>query len=723
MDVSRLLDELNDKQREAVAAPLSNALILAGAGSGKTRVLVHRIAWLMEVENIAPFSILAVTFTNKAAKEMRGRIESLMGRGLNNMWIGTFHGLAHRLLRAHHAEANLPENFQILDSDDQYRLIKRILKAMNLDEKHWVPRQIQWYINGNKDEGLRPQHIETHNDQTQQKMREIYAAYQDACDRSGLVDFAELLLRAHELWAKNPEVLANYQRRFRAVLVDEFQDTNNIQYAWLRMLCSGNQNNIMIVGDDDQSIYGWRGANVDNIQHFLKDFNNPTTIRLEQNYRSTGTILKAANTVIDNNTGRLGKELWTDGNDGEPISVYAGFNELDEARFIVSKIKDWLNQGNALKDTAILYRNNAQSRVLEEALLHQGTPYRIYGGLRFFERQEIKDALGYLRMMNHPHDDAAFERVVNTPTRGMGEKTLSQVREAARTHNCSMWQASQLLINENALKGRALNAIQSFVLLVTELEQATVDEPLEKHADVAIRQSGLYAMYQAERGEKAQARLENLEELVTACKQFTVPDEAEEMTPLSAFLAHASLEAGETQAGTDQDAVQMMTIHTAKGLEFPMVFMAGVEEGMFPSQMTNDEPGRMEEERRLCYVGMTRAMEKLYITYAESRRLYGQDKYHTASRFIREIPADCVEEVRLKSTISRPIHNRFSQATSHASFEETGFQLGQKVVHRKFGEGIVLNYEGSGEHARVQVNFDEFGTKWLVLAYAKLEKA
>lgn len=723
MDVSRLLDELNDKQREAVAAPLSNALILAGAGSGKTRVLVHRIAWLMEVENIAPFSILAVTFTNKAAKEMRGRIESLMGRGLNNMWIGTFHGLAHRLLRAHHAEANLPENFQILDSDDQYRLIKRILKAMNLDEKHWVPRQIQWYINGNKDEGLRPQHIETHNDQTQQKMREIYAAYQDACDRSGLVDFAELLLRAHELWAKNPEVLANYQRRFRAVLVDEFQDTNNIQYAWLRMLCSGNQNNIMIVGDDDQSIYGWRGANVDNIQHFLKDFNNPTTIRLEQNYRSTGTILKAANTVIDNNTGRLGKELWTDGNDGEPISVYAGFNELDEARFIVSKIKDWLNQGNALKDTAILYRNNAQSRVLEEALLHQGTPYRIYGGLRFFERQEIKDALGYLRMMNHPHDDAAFERVVNTPTRGMGEKTLSQVREAARTHNSSMWQASQLLINENALKGRALNALQSFVLLVTELEQATVDEPLEKHADVAIRQSGLYAMYQAERGEKAQARLENLEELVTACKQFTVPDEAEEMTPLSAFLAHASLEAGETQASTDQDAVQMMTIHTAKGLEFPMVFMAGVEEGMFPSQMTNDEPGRMEEERRLCYVGMTRAMEKLYITYAESRRLYGQDKYHTASRFIREIPADCVEEVRLKSTISRPIHNRFSQATSHASFEETGFQLGQKVAHRKFGEGIVLNYEGSGEHARVQVNFDEFGTKWLVLAYAKLEKA
>ena len=723
MDVSRLLDELNDKQREAVAAPLSNALVLAGAGSGKTRVLVHRIAWLMEVENIAPFSILAVTFTNKAAKEMRGRIESLMGKSLHNMWIGTFHGLAHRLLRAHHAEARLPENFQIIDSDDQYRLIRRILKAMNLDEKHYPPRQIQWYINGNKDEGLRPQHIETFDDPIQKTMREVYTAYQDACDRSGLVDFAELLLRAHELWAKNPEVLAHYQRRFRAVLVDEFQDTNNIQYAWLRMLSSGDNNNIMIVGDDDQSIYGWRGANVDNIQHFLKDFESPATIRLEQNYRSTGNILKAANTVIDNNTGRLGKELWTEDSQGEPISVYAGFNELDEARFIVSKIKDWLNQGNALSDTAILYRNNAQSRVLEEALLHEGLAYRIYGGLRFFERQEIRDALGYMRMVSHPHDDAAFERVVNTPSRGIGEKTLSQVRETARTHNCSMWQASQLLINEASLKGRALNAIQSFVLLITELEQSTVDDALEQQADKAIRQSGLYAMYQSERGEKAQARLENLEELVTACKTFIVPDEAEEMTPLAAFLAHASLEAGDTQADKDQDAVQMMTIHTAKGLEFPLVFLAGVEEGMFPSQMTNDEPGRMEEERRLCYVGMTRAMQKLYITYAENRRLYGQDKYHTASRFIREMPEDCIEEVRLKSTISRPVHNRFNQMTSHASFEETGFKLGERVVHRKFGEGIVLNYEGSGEHARVQVNFDEFGSKWLVLAYAKLDKA
>ena len=721
MDVSLLLDSLNDKQREAVAAPLSNMLVLAGAGSGKTRVLVHRIAWLMEVENITPFSILAVTFTNKAAREMRGRIEHLMGRGLNSTWIGTFHGLAHRLLRAHHAEAGLPENFQILDSDDQYRLVKRILKAMNLDEKHWAPRQIQWYINGNKDEGLRPQHIETHGDATAQKMQEIYAAYQEACDRSGLVDFAELLLRAHELWAKNPEVLAHYQRRFKAVLVDEFQDTNNIQYAWLRMLCSADTNNIMIVGDDDQSIYGWRGANVDNIHNFLKDFKDTSTIRLEQNYRSTANILNAANAVIDNNSGRLGKELWTEGAEGDPISVYAGFNELDEARFIVSQIKKWLDDGNSLKDTAILYRNNAQSRVLEEALLHESIAYRIYGGLRFFERQEIRDALGYLRMINHPHDDAAFERVVNTPSRGIGEKTITQVRQTAREHNCSLWQASNMLIQEGSMTGRASKALQAFTTLVTDLEHAVKELPLEEQADKAIKHSGLYAMYQAERGEKAQARIENLEELVTACKQYIVPEEAEEMTPMAAFLAHASLEAGDNQADSEQDAVQMMTIHSAKGLEFGLVFLAGVEEGMFPSQMTNDEPGRMEEERRLCYVGMTRAMQKLFITYAESRRVYGQDKFHTASRFIREIPAEFVEEVRLKSQISRPVHNRFSRMASHEAFEDSGFALGQRVEHPKFGAGVVLNYEGSGDHSRVQVNFDDFGSKWLVLAYAKLK--
>ena len=721
MDVSRLLDHLNDKQRDAVAAPASDMLVLAGAGSGKTRVLVHRMAWLMEVENIAPFSILAVTFTNKAAREMRGRVEQLMGTSLQNMWIGTFHGLAHRLLRFHYQEAGLPENFQILDSDDQYRLIRRVLKSLNLDEKHWAPKHIQWYINGNKDEGLRPQHIETYDDPTKQKMRDIYKAYQSTCDRAGLVDFAELLLRAHELWLNNSTLLKHYQKRFRAILVDEFQDTNNIQYAWLRLLCS-EDNNMMIVGDDDQSIYGWRGANVENIQHFLRDFPTAKTIRLEQNYRSTGNILKAANAVIDNNQGRLGKELWTDDSEGELISLYAGFNELDEARFIVARIKEWCDKGNALEDCAILYRNNAQSRVLEEALLQESVAYRIYGGLRFFERQEIKDALGYLRLINHPLDDAAFERIVNTPSRGIGDKTLSQIREAARATEQSMWQSTLLMVNEKRLSGRAANALQVFIDLILQMQQDIASLPLEQQADQVIKHSGLFAMYQAEKGEKAQARIENLEELVSACKQFEVPEDAENMTPLAAFLAHASLEAGEAQADSHQDAVQMMTIHTAKGLEFKQVFLAGVEEGMFPSQMSHEEPGRLEEERRLCYVGMTRAMEKLYITYAESRRLYGQDKYHTPSRFIKEIPGGCIEEVRLRNTVSRPVQNRFQPATSHVAFEATGFQLGQRVLHPKFAEGTVLNYEGAGDNARVQVNFDSVGTKWLMMAYAKLTK-
>jgi DNA helicase-2/ATP-dependent DNA helicase PcrA len=720
MDVSQLLDGLNDKQRDAVAAPAQDCLVLAGAGSGKTRVLIHRISWLMAVENIAPFSILAVTFTNKAAREMRGRLEHLQGRSLHSMWIGTFHGLAHRLLRAHYSEANLPEQFTILDSDDQHRLIRRIIKSMNLDEKHWPAKSIQWYINGNKDEGLRPNDIETHGDANQQKMREIYHAYQQTCDRSGLVDFAELLLRAYELWRDNPRLLKHYQDRFRAVLVDEFQDTNNIQYAWLKLL-SADHNNMMIVGDDDQSIYGWRGANVENISHFLKDFPGSKTIRLEQNYRSTGNILKSANAVIDNNQGRLGKELWTQDAEGEKIGIYAGFNELDEARFIVGRIKEWLDGGNALSDCAILYRNNAQSRVLEEALLHEALPYRIYGGLRFFERQEIKDALSYLRLINHHQDDAAFERIVNTPTRGMGDKTLQNIREFAREHDLSMWAASVLMLKEKRLSGRAGNALQTFVDLIQQLSTDIAENALEQQADHVIKHSGLLAMYQAEKGEKAKARVENLEELVTACKQFEIPEEADDMTPLSAFLAHASLESGENQADAHQDAVQMMTIHTAKGLEYPLVFMGGVEEGMFPSAMSNDEPGRLEEERRLCYVGMTRAMQKLYMTYAECRRVYGQDKFHTASRFIREIPAECMEEIRLRQTISQPVHNRFSPTTSHEAFNESGFNLGMRVEHAKFGEGTVLNYEGSGESARVQVQFDDFGAKWLVLAYAKLQ--
>lgn len=720
MDVSTLLDDLNDKQRDAVAAKRNDMLVLAGAGSGKTRVLVHRIAWLMNVEDLSPYGILSVTFTNKAAREMRGRIESLMDRSLHGMWIGTFHGIAHRLLRSHYKEANLPENFQIIDSDDQYRLLRRILKSMNLDEKQWSPKHIQWYINSNKDEGLRAQHVPTNNDANQERMREIYQVYEQTCQRSGLVDFAELLLRSHELWQNDPRVLAHYQSRFQYILVDEFQDTNNIQYAWLRML-SCDTNNIMIVGDDDQSIYGWRGANVQNISHFLKDYSTAKTIRLEQNYRSTGTILKAANAVIDNNRGRLGKELWTELADGDPIQLYAGFNDLDEARFIVSQIKQHQEQGNALEDCAILYRNNAQSRVIEEALLHEGLPYRIYGGLRFFERQEIKDAMAYMRLISHPMDDSAFERVINTPTRGIGEKTVQQIREAAKATEQSLWHAAQLMVNEKRLSARALGAVQGFVELILHLQQETVNVPLESIANKAIKGSGIYAMYQNETGEKAQARIENLDELVTACEQFDAPDDADNLSPLDAFLAHASLEAGELQADKYQDAVQMMTIHTAKGLEFSLVLLAGVEEGMFPNSMSNDEPGRMEEERRLCYVGMTRAMQRLIITYAESRRLYGQDKYHTASRFIREIPSDCLHEVRLRANVSRPVSARFAQRPV-ADSPTSEFRLGDLVCHPKFGEGTILNYEGEGSQARVQVQFDGVGSKWLVLSFARLTK-
>ncbi|HHX8482861.1 TPA: DNA helicase II [Vibrio diabolicus] len=722
MDPSLLLDGLNDKQREAVAAPLENLLVLAGAGSGKTRVLVHRIAWLMSVEQASPFSIMSVTFTNKAAAEMRGRIEELMMGSASGMWNGTFHGICHRILRAHYLDAKLPEDFQIIDSDDQQRLLKRLIKAQNLDEKQWPARQVSWWINGKKDEGLRPSHIDAYHDPVTKTYLQLYTAYQEACDRAGLVDFAEILLRAHELLRDSKFVREHYQARFKHILVDEFQDTNNIQYAWLRMM-AGPDCHVMIVGDDDQSIYGWRGAKVENIEKFTLEFPSVNTIRLEQNYRSTKTILEASNTLIANNTERMGKELWTDGNVGEPISVYSAYNELDEARFAVNKIKEWQENGGALNDAAMLYRNNAQSRVLEEALIQAGLPYRIYGGMRFFERQEIRDALSYLRLMANRNDDAAFERVVNTPTRGLGDKTLETIRRAARDRGCTMWEASLAMLDEQVLTGRAAGALSRFVELITALEDDTLEMPLHEQTDHVIKYSGLFAMYEQEKGEKSKARIENLEELVTATRQFEKPEEAEEMSLLTAFLTYAALEAGEGQADEFEDAVQLMTLHSAKGLEFPLVFMVGVEEGMFPSQMSAEEAGRLEEERRLCYVGMTRAMQKLYITYAEMRRLYGQDKYHKPSRFIRELPETCLDEVRMKAQVSRPSSSgRFSQTAVKENFNETGFSLGSRVMHPKFGEGTIINFEGSGPQSRVQIAFNGEGIKWLVTAYARLEK-
>jgi len=727
MDVSQLLDSLNEKQRDVVAAPLQNMLVLAGAGSGKTRVLVQRIAWLMQVEHASSHSILAVTFTNKAAAEMRARVEQTVEGNVHGMWVGTFHGLAHRLLRMHFQEAKLPQAFQVLDSDDQLRLVKRIIRSLGIDEKRWPPKQVQWYINGKKDEGIRPQHIEVYDDPTEQTFVKIYRGYQDACDRAGLVDFAELLLRAHELWLNNPVLLHHYQQRFKHILVDEFQDTNAIQYAWLTIL--GHQSSkVMIVGDDDQSIYGWRGAKIENIQRFLNEFENAQTIRLEQNYRSTANILNAANQLISKNNNRLGKELWTDDKDGEKISIYTAFNEIDEARFIAGRISSWRDDcpiagKEALDNVAILYRSNAQSRLMEEALLQAGLPYRIYGGQRFFERQEIKDALAYLRLINNRDDDAAFERIINTPTRGIGNQSISLVRDAARSLEMTLWQACQYMFKHDGLKGRSAKVIKNFVDLIDQLEDDSGSLDLDQQANFVIQHSGLKAMYQAEKGERAEARIENLNELVTACQTYEVdPELEEEQSKLTSFLTHAALESGESQADEYEPAVQLMTMHSAKGLEFPLVFIAGLEEGMFPSQQSVEDIGRLEEERRLCYVGMTRAMHKLYLCHAESRRLYGQEKYHKASRFLRELPEQCIEEIRLQNQVTRPANNgRFSSTFTTETFDNTGFSLGQSVSHAKFGEGVVLNYEGSGAQSRIQVNFADVGSKWLVVSYAKLQ--
>ena len=714
MDVSDILSPLNDAQREAVAADNQNMLVLAGAGSGKTRVLVHRIAWLIRAEGFSPWSILAVTFTNKAAREMRGRIEEMLQIPSQGMWVGTFHGLAHRLLKAHWKEAGLPQNFQILDSDDQLRLVKRVCRELELDESRWPPRQAQWYINAQKDEGLRAAHIEPPpGDLFARTMLQVYRAYEQACERGGMVDFAELLLRAHELWLKSPETLRHYQGRFRQVLVDEFQDTNTIQYAWLRVL-AGKHIPVVAVGDDDQSIYGWRGAKIENIQRFTQDFSATCTVRLEQNYRSSQTILRAANGVIANNQGRLGKELWTAGESGEQISLYAGFNEQDEARYIVEQIEQWTGAGNTRASAAILYRSNAQSRVLEEALIRAQVPYRIYGGQRFYERMEIRNALAYLRLLLSRGDDAAVERVINTPPRGIGGKTLDMVRECARSREIPLWNAITAVIAEQALPARALGALEGFVALINELDSGTDELSLEEVVEQVIQGASLIEFYQKEKGEKGQARVENLEELVSAAKQFVAGED--ELPPLQQFLDSAALDAGDAQADEHEDSVQLMTLHSAKGLEFPLVFLAGMEENLFPHRMSIEEPGRLEEERRLCYVGITRAMQKLVITYAESRRLHGSETLNTPSRFIREIPGELLQEVRLHTSIARPV-----SSIMHARVPDTQLNLGQQVYHQIFGEGVVLNFEGRGASARVQVNFDTDGCKWLVLQYANLQ--
>lgn len=728
MDFSLLLDGLNDKQREAVAAPIGNYLVLAGAGSGKTRVLTHRIAWLIGVENVPESNILAVTFTNKAASEMRHRIESTLFQTSNHsmfgMWVGTFHSIANRLLRSHYLDADLPQDFQIMDSEDQVRLLKRLLKLHNIDEKHFPPKHVAWYINAQKDKGNRARDIEHHNDLNEKKLVEIYQLYQEACDRAGLLDFAELLIRTYEMLKKKPLILQRYQQRFQHILIDEFQDTNNIQYDLIRLL-AGDSGKVMIVGDDDQSIYGWRGAQVENIQKFLKDYPKAETIRLEQNYRSTGHILSAANELIANNDNRLGKNLWTASGNGDPVEIYCAFNELDEARFVASQIQQWKEDEGSYSECAVLYRSNSQSRVIEEALIQANIPYRIYGGMRFFERQEIKDALAYLRLIANRQDDAAFERVVNTPPRGIGDRTLDTIRQITRTRSITLWQAVQVALNEEQLSGRSASALLRFVELINAMDEETSEMALTEQTDFVIKKSGLYEMYKQEKGEKGEVRIENLEELVTATKQFTPPEEAEELTPLTAFLTHASLEAGEAQASPHQEYVELMTLHSAKGLEFPRVFMVGVEEGIFPSGMSFDE-GRLQEERRLAYVGITRAKRKLTISYAELRRLYGKEERHIPSRFIAELPKENIREIRLRGNINRAANfgtvAKHPPKTTASILEDDVWKMGQKVYHAKFGQGTIINVEGSGEATRLQIAFQGNGIKWLIAKMAKLEK-
>ena len=714
MDITPIVEGLNEAQRAAVTAPPGSTLVLAGAGSGKTRVLVHRIAWLLQIEQVSPWGILAVTFTNKAAREMQQRIETLLQQPTGGLWVGTFHGLAHRLLRAHWTEAKLPQGFQILDADDQFRLIKRLLREANLDENRWPPRQVQRFINHNKDEGLRPQQLNVGRDPYQQHMVSLYSHYEAACQRAGVVDFAELLLRAHELWRDHDNILQHYRQRFGAILVDEFQDTNAIQYAWLRLL-AGTKDKLFVVGDDDQSIYGWRGAKVENIQTFQTHFPNTRVVRLEQNYRSTGHILAAANAVIAQNPDRLGKNLWTTAGDGEPIRLYSAFNETDEACFTVDQIRSLHATGKAYRQIAILYRTTAQSRQFERALIQSDLPYRIYSGLRFFERAEIKDALAYLRLLENRQDDLAFERAVNQPPRGIGTKTLANIREHARTHNLSLWQAAQAMIQDQQLSARAATALDRFLQLIDKTQAQLAELTLSEQITQAIEASSLRAHFAQSRDGKGQDRLENLDELINAGQQSDIHFTLEGQTPLQAFLAQAILEAGDNQAPANEDSVQLMTLHAAKGLEFSVVFISGLEEGLFPHSLSSDDAVKLAEERRLCYVGMTRARHRLYLTHTETRRIHGSETYPLASRFLRDIPAEVMQAVRVRPNRCQPDSFRMS-----AQPDDTNLRLGQPVSHPTFGSGTVLNTEGHGASARVQVKFDTVGTKWLIASMAKL---
>ena len=729
---SSLLSGLNPPQLQAVTLPLQSALVLAGAGSGKTRVLTTRIAYLISTGTVSPHGILAVTFTNKAAKEMVTRLSAMLPINMRGLWIGTFHGLCNRLLRAHYREANLPQTFQILDSGDQLAAIKRVMKQLNVDDEKYPPREIQNFISGSKEQGLRANEVEAYDPYTRRKV-EVYAEYDAQCQKEGVVDFSELLLRCYELLSRNQSLREHYQERFKHILVDEFQDTNPLQYQWLKLLAGGH-NSLFAVGDDDQSIYAFRGADVGNMQELLRDFHVEAVIKLEQNYRSHGNILDAANALISNNRNRMGKNLWTAEHGGEPLRVYEAPNDVEEANFIISEIKQLHSDGVRLAEMALLYRSNAQSRVLEHALVSAGLSYRVYGGLRFFERQEIKHAMAYLRLMENADDDNALLRIINYPTRGIGARSIEQLQDAARQNNTTLFDAA----------ARAGGKVAAFVGLIEALRSATVDLPLPEIIEHVLHHSGLIAHYQSETGAKrreAQERLENLNELVTAATLFVHENEEDNLT---AFLSHASLEAGEHQAGDQDDALHLMTVHSAKGLEFHTVFITGLEEGLFPHQNSQNVDGGLDEERRLMYVALTRARRRLYLSFAQSRMLHGKVSYGMASSFLRELPEALL---RWLSPRVLPRSNPFTAFGYSAPFspsiypaqgdksgiggrERAGegksgspWRIGQRVFHQKFGEGTIIGVEGAGADARVQVNFKHAGSKWLALAYAKLTAA
>jgi DNA helicase-2/ATP-dependent DNA helicase PcrA len=699
------LDTLNPEQRAAVTLPHESALILAGAGSGKTRVLTTRIAWLIQTGQVSPHGILAVTFTNKAAKEMLVRISAMLPINTRGMWVGTFHGLANRLLRTHWREAGLPQSFQILDSADQLSAIKRLMKALNVDTEKFEPKKVQWFINGNKEAGRRARDADAY-DEYSMRLAELYEAYDAQCQREGVADFPELLLRSYELLYRNEPLRQHYQDRFRHILVDEFQDTNTLQYRWLKLF-TGPHTALFAVGDDDQSIYAFRGANTANMAEFEREFAHGNVIKLEQNYRSHGHILTAANTLIAQNAHRLGKNLWTAEGEGEPIRIFEAYSDQDEASFVVDEAKTLNREGVPFSDMALLYRSNAQSRVLEHALFSAGVAYRVYGGLRFFERQEIKHALAYLRLLTNPEDDGAFLRVVNFPARGIGARTLEQLSDTAARSGASLWQAA-------CTSG---GKVAGFAKLIEEIKATTRDLPLAEAIDHVVEVSGLADYYRADKD--GADRLENLNELINAAALFA--EESEENT-LDAFLAHAALEAGEHQAEAGRDALQLMTVHAAKGLEFHAVFITGLEESLFPHEQSAHEENGLEEERRLMYVAITRARRRLYLSHAQSRMLHGQVRYGIPSRFLAELPEQVLLHLNRRS---EPAHSSGYGTPAPAprspqAGADTGYKIGQSVAHAKFGTGIIIDFEGRGPDARVQVKFRDAGTKWLALAYARL---